>query len=198
MEFQWASVVTMRKKGSDVTDPVKEPLFTVKELLFGVALCTVYTALLLSMDPEWIGWAAPLVFGGALAASGPPPVPVFSASPREVLQMASSMSLFSLLALGLLIAVRGEHGIGWFARARQSFETALLRLGTRVLLLSLGPDVALNFIRVLSKRLARVEKGLAESNHTWSCHGLAKVLLHLSDQYGEEVPAGRELVRKRE
>lgn len=57
-------------------------------------------------------------------------------------------------------------------------------------LLSRAPDVALNFIRVLSKRLARVEKGLAESSHTWSYHRLAKVLLHLSEQYGEEVSTG--------
>jgi CRP-like cAMP-binding protein len=57
-------------------------------------------------------------------------------------------------------------------------------------LLSRAPDVALNFIRVLSKRLAKVEKGLAESSHTWSYHRLAKVLLHLSEQYGEEVSTG--------
>jgi hypothetical protein len=104
-----------------------------KELLFGMALCALYTALLLSMNPEWVGWAAPLVFGGALVASGPPPVPVFSAPPREVFEMASSMSLFSLLALGLLSAIRGERGVGRFARARQSLETGLLTLGTRVL-----------------------------------------------------------------
>jgi len=57
-------------------------------------------------------------------------------------------------------------------------------------LLSVAPRLVLNFIRVLSKRLARVEKGLAESSHTWSYHRLAKVLLHLSEQYGEEVPTG--------
>jgi len=57
-------------------------------------------------------------------------------------------------------------------------------------LLSSVPGLALNFIRVLSRRLAQVEKGLAESSHTWSYHRLAKVLLHLSEQYGEEVPSG--------
>jgi CRP-like cAMP-binding protein len=57
-------------------------------------------------------------------------------------------------------------------------------------LLSVVPGVALNFIRVLSKRLALVERGLAESSHTWSYHRLAKVLLELSEQHGEEVPAG--------
>lgn len=57
-------------------------------------------------------------------------------------------------------------------------------------LLSLVPTVALNFIRLLSRRLARVERLLAESSHTWSYHRLAKVLLQLSEKYGEEVPTG--------
>jgi CRP/FNR family transcriptional regulator len=57
-------------------------------------------------------------------------------------------------------------------------------------LLSVVPTVALNFIRLLSKRLATVERGLAESSHTWSYHRLARVLLQLSEKYGEEVPAG--------
>jgi len=57
-------------------------------------------------------------------------------------------------------------------------------------LLSLVPIVAFNFIRLLSKRLAAVEKGLAESGHTSSYHRLAKVLLHLSEKYGEEVSSG--------
>ena len=52
------------------------------------------------------------------------------------------------------------------------------------------PTVALNFIRLLSKRLATVERGLAEFSHTWSYHRLARVLLQLSEKYGQEVPAG--------
>ena len=66
----------------------------------------------------------------------------------------------------------------------------MISRGDLLKLLSLAPRLALNFIRVLSKRLARVEKGLAESSHTWSYHRLAKVLLYLSEQYGEEVPTG--------
>ncbi len=57
-------------------------------------------------------------------------------------------------------------------------------------ILSMVPTVAVNFIQVLSRRLAEVEKGWAESSHTWSYHRLAKVLLHLSEQYGEEVSTG--------
>lgn len=52
------------------------------------------------------------------------------------------------------------------------------------------PTVALNFIRVLSKRLVRAQTGLADFSHTWSYHRLARVLLHLSEKYGEEVPDG--------
>ena len=57
-------------------------------------------------------------------------------------------------------------------------------------LLSAVPTVALNFIRLLSKRLATVERGLAGFSHTWSYHRLARVLLQLSEKYGQEVPAG--------
>ena len=52
------------------------------------------------------------------------------------------------------------------------------------------PTVALTFIRLLSKRLALVERGLAEFGHTWSYHRLARVLLQLSEKYGKEVPNG--------
>jgi len=57
-------------------------------------------------------------------------------------------------------------------------------------LLSAVPIVALNFIRLLSKRLATVERGLVEFSHTWSYHRLARVLLQLSEKYGREVPGG--------
>ena len=70
--------------------------------------------------------------------------------------------------------------------SRENFKELLLRI----------PGVALNFIQTLSVRLAEVEKGMAESSHTWSYHRLAKVLLNLSEQYGEEVSTGT-LIRLR-
>ena len=73
--------------------------------------------------------------------------------------------------------------------AKDSVVTVISREGF-IRVLSLAPKVALNFIHVLSKRLVEVEEGLAESSHTWSYHRLAKVLLHLSEQYGEEVSTG--------
>jgi CRP/FNR family transcriptional regulator len=57
-------------------------------------------------------------------------------------------------------------------------------------LLSIVPAIALTFIRLLSKRLASVERDLAEFGHTWSYHRLARVLLQLAEDYGKEVPNG--------
>lgn len=57
-------------------------------------------------------------------------------------------------------------------------------------LLSTVPAIALTFIRLLSKRLASVERDLAEFGHTWSYHRLARVLLQLAEDYGKEVPNG--------
>ena len=74
-----------------------------------------------------------------------------------------------------------------------AIEDSLLTVISRehfLQLFTLVPTIALNFITLLSKRLARVQKVLAESGHTWSYHRLAKVLLQLSEKYGEEVPTG--------
>ncbi len=59
-----------------------------------------------------------------------------------------------------------------------------------LLLLSSVPTFGLNFARLLSRRLQKVEKELSEFSHTWSYHRLAKVLLELSERHGEEVPTG--------
>jgi hypothetical protein len=42
----------------------------------------------------------------------------------------------------------------------------------------------------------KVEKGVAESSHSWSYHRLARALLHLGEKYGEETPGGT-LIRLR-
>jgi len=47
-----------------------------------------------------------------------------------------------------------------------------------------------NFIRLLSRRLAKVEKEFAEFGHTWSYNRLAKVLLQLGDEHGVKTAAG--------
>ena len=56
--------------------------------------------------------------------------------------------------------------------------------------LSAIPRVRLNFIRILSRRLARVEKGATEFSHTRSYQRLAKVLLQICGEHGVETPGG--------
>ena len=52
------------------------------------------------------------------------------------------------------------------------------------------PTVTRNFVRLLSRRLANVERGLAEFSHSWSSNRLARVLLRLGERYGREVATG--------
>ena len=51
-------------------------------------ICIIYSSILFSLDPEWVGWAAPLAFGGALYAAGPPPASAHLGSPGDVFPMA--------------------------------------------------------------------------------------------------------------
>lgn len=57
-------------------------------------------------------------------------------------------------------------------------------------LLSSVPSFSMNFIRLLSQRLAKVEKEHAGFGHTWSYHRLAKVLLDLGAEHGVKNPHG--------
>ncbi len=62
-----------------------------------------------------------------------------------------------------------------------------------LVLLSSVPTIALNFVRLLSKRLMKVEKELAEFSHTWSYNRLAKVLLDLCEEHGKQTPMGTQI-----
>jgi len=57
-------------------------------------------------------------------------------------------------------------------------------------LLSTISQIRLNFIRILSTRLALVQKGVVEFSHTRSYQRLAKVLLRICGDYGEEITGG--------
>jgi CRP/FNR family transcriptional regulator, cyclic AMP receptor protein len=57
-------------------------------------------------------------------------------------------------------------------------------------LLAAIPTISRNFIRLLSKRLANVERDFGDFGHTWSYNRLAKVLLRLCEEHGKETPAG--------
>ena len=102
--------------------PPTEPLFTPMEWLIVLSLWFLYAVAIFSMDPEWVGWAAPLAFGGALVATGPPPSSVLNAPPREVFETASLVSLLSVAVLELLLVQRGEPGLGWFGKFRASLR----------------------------------------------------------------------------
>ncbi len=66
----------------------------------------------------------------------------------------------------------------------------VLSKGSLVEILAVLPAVAKNFIRLLSKRLAYVEREFGEFGHTWSYNRLAKVLLRLCEEHGKETPKG--------
>jgi len=96
----------------------------------------------------------------------------------------------------LHILKRGDiFGELFFAEERRAFDavagadvvvTVIPRRGFEEILATV-PAVARNFIRLLSRRLVRVERGYAGFGHTWSYHRLGKVLLRLAGEHG--VPA---------
>lgn len=100
----------------------KEPLFTPKEWLIVLSVWFVFAAVVFSMDPEWIGWAAPLVFGGALVATGPPPHSMLATPPRDVFETAFLVSLLSIAVLELLQVQRGEPWLGWLGKLGLSLK----------------------------------------------------------------------------
>lgn len=112
-EFQFSGEKTGTEKESGVKKSGREPLFTMKALVVGAVLFSIYGVILFSMDPAWVAWAGPMALGGALYVPDPPPA-LFSA-PQEVFQVASLFSLFSLFTLGLLIVLRGEPRLGWLS-----------------------------------------------------------------------------------
>jgi CRP/FNR family cyclic AMP-dependent transcriptional regulator len=57
-------------------------------------------------------------------------------------------------------------------------------------LLSTIPAFSMNFIRVLSQRLAKVEREFAGFGHTWSYHRLAQTLVQLSEEHGVPTAQG--------
>ena len=57
-------------------------------------------------------------------------------------------------------------------------------------LLSTIPILSGNFIRLLSRRLVKVEREFAAFGHTWSYHRLAIVLLDLAREHGVKGPRG--------
>jgi hypothetical protein len=94
-------------------DPAKEPLCTVKELLVFALICVLYCSIIFSLDPEWVAWAAPLVFGGGLYAADPPPASAHLGSPHDVFPIAYLCDALCLLGLVLLPMVSDKRRFSW-------------------------------------------------------------------------------------
>jgi hypothetical protein len=94
-------------------NPEKEPLCTLKELLVFGVICIIYSSILFSLDPEWVGWAAPLAFGGALYAADPPPASAHLGSPRDVFAMAYLCDVLSLFVIVLLTLAWDRRHLSW-------------------------------------------------------------------------------------
>lgn len=60
-------------------------------------------------------------------------------------------------------------------------------------LLASIPQVGVNFISLLSRRLAEAEARLGEFSHTWAYERLERVLLNLSKAHGLETRRGRQI-----
>jgi hypothetical protein len=106
-----------------MADTEKDPLCTVDELLVFGVICIVYCAILFSVDPEWVGWAAPLAFGGALYAADPPPASANFGSPQDVIVLAYLYGLVSLLGISLLPRVEGTSHFSWLSWLKAESES---------------------------------------------------------------------------
>jgi len=142
----------------------KEPLFTRKELLLIVSLWVLYGAAILSMDPEWVGWAGPLISGGALVATDPPPFPVFRASPREVFGAASFVSLLSLATLSLVSFLRGEPLLGLFARQGKCAELM------RQMRFARNFQLTIRRWKLAARALLPARRGSSIEQESWESH----------------------------
>ena len=83
-----------------------------------------------------------------------------------------------------------EENRAFTAVAGTDALVTVLSKGSLVELLTAIPTVSKNFIRLLSKRLANVEKEIGDFGHTWSYNRLTKILLRLCEEHGKETPKG--------
>ena len=83
-----------------------------------------------------------------------------------------------------------EERRAFTALAETDALVSVLPKQTLVRLLLTFPALSMNFIRLLSRRLAKVEMEFAGFGHTWSYHRLAKVLLQLGAEHGVKTPRG--------
>lgn len=66
---------------------------------------------------------------------------------------------------------------------RKIFEKLLIKI----------PQIGVNFISLLSRRLAEAEARIGEFSHTWAYERLERALLNLSKAHGHETRRGRQI-----
>jgi hypothetical protein len=102
--------------------PEEEPLFTGKGVLLFAAYGVVYGWILFSLDPEYVAWAAPLVFGGSLYVSDPPPASAHLAQPSDVLPLAFVYGCMALFAIALFDLLQSRRHLDWPSWLRAEFQ----------------------------------------------------------------------------
>lgn len=102
---------------------------------------------------------------------------------ETILHILPPGSLFGELLLS-------EENREFTAIAESDAAVAALPRENLARLLSSVPAFSMNFIRLLSRRLAKVEREFAGFGHTWSYHRLAGTLLKLAREHGVESPGG--------
>jgi CRP/FNR family cyclic AMP-dependent transcriptional regulator len=141
--------------------------------------------------------------------SYPQGTPVFSegdASNSVLILRKGRVKLISVSEKGMqtiLHILKPGHVFGelFLAQGKRPFtaiaiEDVVVTIVPRETLLALFssvPTIALSFVRLLSKRLMKVEKELAEFGHTWSYNRLARVLLDLCEEHGKETQIGTQI-----
>lgn len=104
----------------------EERIFTKKGLAIGLLLYSIYGVILFSIDPEWVGWAGPMIFGALYVPNSPPPL---FPDPKAAIQTASLFSLLSLAVLLLLMPMVGEVRFGWLSWLKARVRNGGLRGG---------------------------------------------------------------------
>ena len=71
-----------------------------------------------------MAWSAPLVFGGSLYASDPPPASAHLTLPREVLPQAYLCDCVALFAIVLVSLVQSRRHLDWLSWLKAESERA--------------------------------------------------------------------------
>ncbi len=101
-------------------------------------------------------------------------------------------SIVHILSQGAIFGelLLSEEKRAFTAVARTNALVTIISKASLEELLASIPAISKNFIRLLSNRLAKVEKVIGDFGHTWSYNRLSKVLLRLCEEHGQETPKG--------